>query len=852
MVDFRKFRSTKVQPPATDPIDIFNRLPKPPGITDLYTSQAEVLREWYDRQNEHDLVIKLHTGGGKTLVGLLIAQSLLHQTHKPVLYLSPTAQLVEQIVTKAKSYNIPAVAYNKDKHGEFPDEFINGTSVLICTYHALFNAQSRFGLRGGDKEIVQVEGIILDDAHVAYSTIRDIFTLRIDRSDDQEMYSHLTSLFRTDFDELDKVGTFDDVVTSASVYGGHSILEVPYWSWQAKSAQVREYLRSNGASDKNQFVWSFLRDAFDYCHCLISRKAFVITPIYPLVDAIPTFTESKRRIFMSATIGDDSSIVRTFDANADSIKKPITSKSLAGVSERMILIPELTKIRQAMIPQILQSLTKQMAEKQKKGTVILVPSNAAAKSWEEVATIANSTSEVTTYVKQLQDGASTGPFVFANRYHGIDLPGDACRLLVMSGLPYGTNEYETYRAAVFMDATVINGEVMQRIEQGIGRGARGAGDYCVVILTGRDLTKQMTRHTNQQALTSSTFAQLKIGLAVSEDVDSAQALFKTVLSCLRRDADWVAYHAEALAQLTEEKQIDTYQLELAAIERKAFELMRNGNFEKAVNRLENFSESASAHDVKSKGWLLQFAACIAYRWGNREEALRLQRQAYACNNNLIRPKITPPYVPLFKPSPQAEAMVDKIDEHWPRRGYLNEFEAVVSLLVPSASSNQFEQALADLGSMLGFRAERPDNSYKIGPDVLWLLTDHLALVMEAKSQKLANNPLTKKEHGELLDAEAWFKREYPDYTCERISVHPNATSRQVSAETSKVLTLNKLQELISEMRSLLEPLANSLASHDNLVAQCELLLAKSNLTPQKLIDHYLASFEVVKVDKKID
>src|SRR6266567_7354341 len=113
MVDFRKFRSTKVQPPATDPIDIFNRLPKPPGITDLYTSQAEVLREWYDRQNEHDLVIKLHTGGGKTLVGLLIAQSLLHQTHKPVLYSSPTAQLVEQIVTKAKSYNIPAVAYNK-------------------------------------------------------------------------------------------------------------------------------------------------------------------------------------------------------------------------------------------------------------------------------------------------------------------------------------------------------------------------------------------------------------------------------------------------------------------------------------------------------------------------------------------------------------------------------------------------------------------------------------------------------------------------------------------------------------------------------------------------------------------
>src|SRR5260221_14701435 len=118
MVDFRKLRSTKVQPPATDPLEIFRRLPKPPEIADLYTSQAEVLRAWYDRQDERDLVIKLHTGGGKTLVGLLIAQSIMNKTHAPVLYLSPTTQLVEQIAEKAKSYSIPVVVYEKEKWGE--------------------------------------------------------------------------------------------------------------------------------------------------------------------------------------------------------------------------------------------------------------------------------------------------------------------------------------------------------------------------------------------------------------------------------------------------------------------------------------------------------------------------------------------------------------------------------------------------------------------------------------------------------------------------------------------------------------------------------------------------------------
>ena len=44
---------------------------------------------------------------------------------------------------------------------------------------------------------------------------------------------------------------------------------------------------------------------------------------------------------MSATIPDDSEIIRTFDATSESLMNPLSSKSLAGVSERMILAPEL-------------------------------------------------------------------------------------------------------------------------------------------------------------------------------------------------------------------------------------------------------------------------------------------------------------------------------------------------------------------------------------------------------------------------------------------------------------------------------------------------------------------------------
>jgi len=107
----------------------------------------------------------------------------------------------------------------------------------------------------------------------------------------------------------------------------------PYWSWHAKTDQVREYLRSKAESYK--FEWPLLRDSFNYCHCLISRNAFVITPILPLVDLIPTFDKCQRRIFMSATIGDDSDIVRSFDADRGSIAKPISSTSLDRKSTRL-------------------------------------------------------------------------------------------------------------------------------------------------------------------------------------------------------------------------------------------------------------------------------------------------------------------------------------------------------------------------------------------------------------------------------------------------------------------------------------------------------------------------------------
>lgn len=50
------------------------------NINDLWLGQGDALREWNEHRHKNDIAIVLNTGAGKTLIGLLIAQSLVNET----------------------------------------------------------------------------------------------------------------------------------------------------------------------------------------------------------------------------------------------------------------------------------------------------------------------------------------------------------------------------------------------------------------------------------------------------------------------------------------------------------------------------------------------------------------------------------------------------------------------------------------------------------------------------------------------------------------------------------------------------------------------------------------------------
>src|SRR5436190_7359140 len=166
-INFRDIKLQTTPKHPIDPIELFRSL-KRTEINDLWLAQGQALQEWHEHRSLPDVAIMLNTGAGKTLVGLLAAQSLVNETNGPVVYACSSIQLVEQTANMAQSYGLDVTTYFR---GDFNNNLYHQRSATcITTYHALFNGKSRFFHEG-------VVGAVFDDAHTAEHLLRDQFTL---------------------------------------------------------------------------------------------------------------------------------------------------------------------------------------------------------------------------------------------------------------------------------------------------------------------------------------------------------------------------------------------------------------------------------------------------------------------------------------------------------------------------------------------------------------------------------------------------------------------------------------------------------------------------------------------------
>ena len=139
----------------------------------------------------------------------------------------------------------------------------------------------------------------------------------------------------------------------------------------------------------------------------------------------------------------------------------------------------------------------------------------------------------------------------------------------------------------------------------------------MIVLVGSKLVGWIGRKKNLDFLTASTRVQLKMGQEVSEAVTTPKEVWETILKCLKRDPDWVAYHPSELADAAHAAPVDELSLKVAAVERKAFRFQRLGQYEKALAALETLiGDKALAGDAQRRAWLAASAAADAAGHGS--------------------------------------------------------------------------------------------------------------------------------------------------------------------------------------------------------------------------------------------
>ena len=786
-MDFSKLGSPRKRLLLTDPIKIFESLPSLANTpNDLWRGQDEALRDWQEVRTEQDVLIALNTGAGKTIVGLLIAQSLVNEGIENVIYVCSTIDLVFQTATEARRIGIECT---ERVRGEFSNDlFETGKAFCITTYAALFNGYSVFLKRHFPGAVV------FDDAHVAENLLRDAFTIRIDVREHNDLFNEVAELFRPHFKELGVLGRFENTLDLS--YQSTSFV-APSGLYEHHD-RLLEILRRHGVKSKKEFRFQFewLEDHLNACAAIFRCGVFELAPPFLPSRALDIFGQNVRRVYLSATLESLADFIRAFGRKPGKI---ITPSNDAGNGERLIVYGR--RIEEGFGPKFVKKLVKNHK------AVVAVPDYGRARAWKNL-TEPPSTAE---FSKALNDfrRANDGAFMLVSRVDGIDLPHETCRIMIVDGLPSGSSLLEKYQWEVLRMNNVHRVRITNRLAQLFGRINRGRNDYGAFLIEGSELNKWLSNDRNLVLFPPLLQQQILIGHEIQREFDIQTPLeaIELIDRVLGRDQDWLAYYQSEVKmaeldrdQLERHKAAEPFLVAAALSEAKYAAAMWSGDPKSARRELEKTVDETTKHDTPLGGWHATWLGATYDLEGDKEAAsvaygLAMKRlgqsMALPSSEGGKREKDSPGLNPF------GQALQGLL-----RHTHGNKFEKELASrhqtlrLIDGGNPNQAEAGVRELGELLGYTATRPDNDEGTGPDVLWCDKVQQRMIgFELKTDKSAPARYRKKDISQGHDHLEWMMQNNPKYkSLGLIYVGPEG-SASIKANPSKQMGLCFIQTM---------------------------------------------------------
>jgi len=744
-MDFNRLLDARGKGAPVEPRELWASLPdKASGYGYLRDVQGQVLSAWHARRGEQDLVIKVNTGGGKTIDGLLVLQSYLNEGHGPALYVAPDKYLVEQVRDEARRLGIVTV-------GD-PDNprYLAGDAIAVVNASKLVNGKTVFSANRPSRPPVPIGSVVIDDAHAAIATTREQLSVSVPA--EHPAYGEMLELFKADLEQQSPNELLD--VRD----GAHAALaRVPFWAWRAKADRARELLHTHRATGPFEFAWPAVRQVLPCSRAVFTGSALTITPFCPPIRHITGFAEAQHRIYLTATLADDSVLVTDFGADPASVRNPITPQTAGDIGERMIIAPQ--ELNPSIDADSVRDAVAALAPE--RNVVVLVPSARAAAAWRQYTNkIVSSSDGVAATVEELRVG-HVGLVVLINRYDGIDLPGDACRVLVLDGLPEVVTGDERVEAQVLRQAGTDDRQV-QRIEQGMGRGVRSNEDHCVVFLIGSRLAQLVADPRSFVRFSPATRAQLDLARDVARDLRDRPLddIMAVAQQALDRDPAWVRFARLALSSIPAPAGMVS---DFAVARRLAFEAATDGDHRRAADLVS--AAASSLEGNRAIGWALEQKAAYLDA-ADPAAAQDILAVARSKNQMVLRPLTgLTAYKRLSAAGDQAQRAAAHLAKRYSTGSELRLAAQTIAddLAFDPDRTDEAEEALRRLADHLGLAGQRPEREIGSGPDVLWALGGLDFWVIEAKTGAISD-VVHKRDAAQLGHSMDWFRSRYDQTT----------------------------------------------------------------------------------------
>jgi Type III restriction enzyme, res subunit len=526
------------------PGELYRDLPRRPGaVPGLWAHQSEMLKTFTSKVDSPDVALELPTGTGKTLTGLLIAEWTRRGRRARVIYACPTQQLARQVAAAAYREGIDA-ALLIGRHTNWPvaarTAYESADAIAVTTYSSIFNS---------NPHLAEADLILFDDAHAGEQYVGEAYSVDLNRLKSPTEYLAALDAIAPALD-----GVFLERLRETQPDPGirNDLRMVLPLRQPDMVARLNGVLGSFSAPHNYQY--SMIRSGVASCLVYVAYSGLLIRPYVPPTHQNSLLSGARQRVYLSATLGEGGELERAF-GRAEILRLQQPDESTAPrYGRRFFVFPEFVEETDT------SELNRAIVTTAGKG-LVLAPRTETAMS--DAAALAQEGWPVWG-IDQVAE--SMAPFAeldhgvcgLAARYDGLDLPGDACRLVGLDEVPDQDNLQERFLQSRARAGAALAARVRTRVVQGAGRCTRGPGDTAIVLVLGSDLSRYLTRPEVVAALDSELQAELRFGRENSQ-VGTGSEMLNNVRAFLHQDTD-ESWRTQAEPALTDYRREMTQQM----------------------------------------------------------------------------------------------------------------------------------------------------------------------------------------------------------------------------------------------------------------------------------------------------